>query len=231
MSSPLIHSLQQVPTVTLERVSLRYGQGEEILKDINLSLSRGSFSFLTGVSGAGKSSLLKILSLSMPPTKGLVSLFGDRTEMIDRPTRQLMKRRIGLVSQNFNLVNHLNVFENVALALKVGTKPPENYAQDVVELLRWVGLGDRISHSPQTLSGGEKQRVAIARAVIAKPDLLLADEPTGNVDPAMAKRLLRLFLEMNRTGTTVLIATHDINLTREIDASNFHLEQGELHPR
>ncbi len=199
---------------------MRYGEGPEVLHDIDLTLAQGDFAFLTGPSGAGKSSLLKLMYLREQASRGLISLFGQDTAVLPDANRALIRRRIGVVLQDFALIDHLSVFENVALPLRIHGVRRASYAEDVVEILRWVGLGDRLNSLPPTLSGGEKQRVAIARAVIAKPDLLIADEPTGNVDPEMGARLIRLFAEMNRIGTTVLIATHDLDL---IPASARHL--------
>jgi len=214
--------------ISLERLGIRYGRGSEILTDVNFDLERGSFSFLTGASGAGKSTLLKLIGLDMRPTRGLISLFGQATENMSARNIQVMKRKIGFIAQDAALIDHLNIFENVALPLRVSGQKRTSYFDDVRELLRWVGLGERLAHFPPTLSGGEKQRVALARAVITKPDLLLADEPTGNVDPAMGQRLLRLFLEMNRGGTTVLIATHDESLLAGIRADTYRLKGGAL---
>ena len=214
--------------VRFERVGLRYGRGPEILSDMNMRLRRGSFTFLTGPSGAGKSSLLKLCYLSLKPSRGLINMFENDISVMTRAEEQATKRRIGVVLQDFRLIDHLSVFENVALPLRVKCQPRESYTRDVVELLQWVGLGHRMDAMPPTLSGGEQQRAAIARAVIAKPDLLIADEPTGNVDPVIGRRLLRLFSEMNRMGTTVLIATHDIDLIREMHADILRIEDGKL---
>ena len=214
--------------VRFERVGLRYGRGPEILSDMNMRLRRGSFTFLTGPSGAGKSSLLKLCYLSLKPSRGLINMFENDISVMTRAEEQATKRRIGVVLQDFRLIDHLSVFENVALPLRVKGQPRESYTRDVVELLQWVGLGHRMDAMPPTLSGGEQQRAAIARAVIAKPDLLIADEPTGNVDPVIGRRLLRLFSEMNRMGTTVLIATHDIDLIREMHADILRIEDGKL---
>jgi len=216
--------------VRFERVGLRYGRGPEILSDVNMRLRRGSFTFLTGPSGAGKSSLLKLCYLNLKPSRGLINLFENDISVMSRPEEQATKRRIGVVLQDFRLIDHLSVFENVALPLRVKDETRESYNQDVVELLQWVGLGHRMDAMPPTLSGGEQQRAAIARAVIAKPDLLIADEPTGNVDPVIGRRLLRLFSEMNRMGTTVLIATHDIDLIREMQTDILRIEDGRLLP-
>lgn len=232
MSSP---SPQQVAApsphmdvVRFERVGLRYGRGPEILSDVNMRLRRGSFTFLTGPSGAGKSTLLKLCYLTLKQSRGLINLFENDISVMSRKEEQATKRKIGVVLQDFRLIDHLSVFENVALPLRVTGENRADYTQDVVELLQWVGLGHRMDAMPQTLSGGEQQRAAIARAVIAKPELLIADEPTGNVDPAIGRRLLRLFSEMNRMGTTVLIATHDVALIREMQADILRIEKGHL---
>ena len=214
--------------VSFRSVGLRYGRGPEVLSDVDLDLAPGSFTFLTGPSGAGKSSLINLIYLNRTPSRGLISLFGEPTATLEDDSRQTLKRRVGVVLQDFSLVDHLSVFENVALPLRVSGQARETYAQDVVELLGWVGLGHRLEAMPPTLSGGEKQRAAIARAVIAKPDLLVADEPTGNVDPDMAVRLLRLFVEMNRQGTTVLVATHDLHLLDEVAGAHLAISEGRV---
>jgi len=157
----------------------------------------------------------------------LISVFGQDTSQIDRKAIPALKRRMGIVLQDFDLVDHLNVFENIALPLRVAGRKRATYEADVLDLLKWVGLGDRANVLPQMLSGGEKQRAAIARAVIAKPDILIADEPTGNVDQDIARRLIRLFKEMNRLGTTVVIATHNTNLIPE-DATILALANGQI---
>lgn len=208
MSSPI----QKSPIVRFDRVAMRYGRGPEVLSEISFGLPEGSMSFLTGPSGAGKSSLLKLMYLKQRPSRGLITLFDVDTSLARAHHMPAFKRRVGLVLQDFALIDHLSVFENVALPLRVTGMKRSEYRDDVLELLDWVGLGHRMHVLPPTLSGGEKQRAAIARAVIAKPDLLLADEPTGNVDPEMGARLIRLFTEMNRLGTTIMIATHDVDL-------------------
>jgi cell division transport system ATP-binding protein len=214
--------------VRLENVGLRYGHGPEVLKDVSFALRQGEFRFLTGPSGAGKTSLLRLLFLSLAPTRGLMSLFGRDTASIRRKDLPPLRRRIGIVFQDFRLLDHMTVYENVALPLRVAGLREEHYRADVIELLKWVGLAEQAKAMPPVLSGGEKQRAAIARAVIAKPQLLLADEPTGNVDPALGGRLLRLFLELNRLGTTVLIATHDGELIRQAKMPVMTLAGGEL---
>ena len=221
--------MQPSPDVlSFSRVAMRYGRGQEVLRDINLSLPHSSMSFLTGASGAGKSSLLKLIYMQQRPSRGLITLFDRDTALIKGDLVPHYRRRIGLVLQDFALINHISLFENVALPLRVSGVKHKDYQADVAELLNWVGLGQRMHALPPTLSGGEKQRAAIARAVIAKPDLLLADEPTANVDPEMGARLIKLFGEMNRLGTTILIATHDLNLIPAGHA-RLHLENGVIH--
>lgn len=213
-------------TLDLQRIGLRYGRGPEVLSGVDLTLTPGSFTFLTGASGAGKSTLLKLSYLALKPSRGLIHLFGQDVSTLKPSKVQVLRRRIGVVLQDFRLIDHLSVWENIALPLRVAGLNRTDYRPDVDELINWVGLGHRMNALPPTLSGGEKQRCAIARAVINKPDLLIADEPTGNVDPDMGSRLLRLFAEMNRMGTTVLIATHDLGLVDEISARTIHLSDG-----
>jgi len=214
--------------IRFENVGLRYGKGPEILRDVCFSMEEGDFRFLSGPSGAGKSSLLKLLFLALKPTRGLINLFGRDLASLPRREVPDMRRRIGVVFQEFRLLDHLTTFENVALPLRVAGERVGRYRDNVMELLHWVGLADHASAYPPVLSGGEKQRVAIARAVIAKPQLLIADEPTGNVDPALALRLVKLFIDLNRFGTTVLIATHDTQLLAEAGAPVMTLRGGNL---
>ncbi len=215
--------------IRFENVGLRYGNGQEVLRDITFDLLPGSFHFLTGPSGAGKTSLLRLLFLSLRPTRGSAFMFGRNVTKFTPAQRAEMRRRIGIVFQDFLLLDHLTTWENVALPLRVRGGKVEDYAEDVTELLKWVGLGDRMRAYPSVLSGGEKQRAAIARAVIGRPEVLLADEPTGNVDPQMGRRLLRLFIELNRLGTSILIATHDYQLMSQYSAPRLQLENGRLH--
>jgi cell division transport system ATP-binding protein len=215
--------------VQFDNVGLRYGTDKEILADVSFTLYPGRFYFLTGASGAGKTSLLKLLYLAQRPSRGLIRLFG--TDAITLPRERLpgFRRRIGVVFQDFRLVSHLSTFDNVALPLRVAGVSEKDIARPVGEMLEWVGLGDRQHARPATLSGGEQQRVAIARAVIARPDMLVADEPTGNVDPEMALKLLRLFESLNRLGTTVVVATHDVQLIRKVPESLImRLDKGRL---
>jgi cell division transport system ATP-binding protein len=214
--------------IRFENVGLRYGVGPEILRDLSFEIEPRSFQFLTGPSGAGKTTLMRLIFLSMKPTRGLITLFDRDAASLTKTDLPAVRRRIGVVFQDFRLLDHLTTFENVALPLRVLNKEESSYRTDVVELLRWVGLGDRMHAFPPVLSGGEKQRAAIARALIGKPEILLADEPTGNVDPPLARRLMRLFVELNRLGTSVVIATHDINLMNQFNARRLVIEEGRL---
>ena len=219
---------ESAPVVRFDGVAMRYGRGPETLSDIAFSLEAGSFHFLTGPSGAGKSSLLKLIYLAHKPSRGRVELFGREVSMIGRRDMPLLRRRIGVVFQDVRLLEHLSVFDNAALPLRIAGKKPASYRNDVAELLAWVGLSERMHALPATLSGGEKQRLAIARAVVGRPYILLADEPTGNVDHAMALRILRLFVELNRLGATVLIATHDTDLMAHARRPVLRLDSGRL---
>jgi cell division transport system ATP-binding protein len=214
--------------IHFENVGLRYGMGPEILKDLTFDIPKKSFQFLTGPSGAGKTSLLRLLFMSLKPTRGLIRVFGREISAIPQMELPMLRRRIGIVFQDFRLLDHMTTYENVALPLRVRGKDEASYRTDVLELLKWVGLGDRVNVLPPVLSGGEKQRVAIARALIDQPEILLADEPTGNVDPPMARRILKLFQELNRFGTAVVIATHDLTLMDQIEARRMILTTGRL---
>lgn len=214
--------------IRFENVGLRYGVGPEVLRDLTFTVAPRSFQYLTGPSGAGKSSLLRLLFLSIRPSRGLISLFGRDAATLPAADLPALRRRIGVVFQDFRLLDHLTTYENVALPLRVTGRDEASYRADVVDLLNWVGLGDRLHAYPPVLSGGEKQRAAIARALIGHPELLLADEPTGNVDPQLGRRLLRLFIELNRLGTSVVIATHDTQLMGQFPARRLVLEDGRL---
>ncbi len=214
--------------VRLNGIGLRYVRGTDVLQDVTFHLRPGSFHFLTGPSGSGKTLLLRLLFMSNQPTRGAITLFGQDISRVTPARRAQLRRRIGIVFQDFRLLEHMTTWENVAMPLRVTGKKQSDYKEDVTDLLQWVGLGDRMHSSPSMLSGGEKQRAAIARAVINKPELLLADEPTGNVDPQMGRRLLRLFIELNRLGTSVLIATHDHQLMRQTKAPRLELHDGHV---
>ncbi len=206
---------------------LRYGNGPEILKRISLQFDPGSYHFLVGASGAGKSSLLRMMYLAQHPTSGRVALFGRDVAGLSRRETALLRRRIGVVFQDFRLLDHLTARENVALPLRISGRANDRSEKDVEELLAWVGLADHMDALPPTLSGGQKQRVAIARAVIGRPSLLLADEPTGNLDDRMAVRLLYLFEELNKIGTTVVIATHNESLVQRFRHPITRLRDGD----
>jgi len=215
-------------TVRLTGVGFGYADSPDVLRDVNLILPRGSFHFLTGPSGAGKSSLLRLLTLAERPTSGRIGLFGQDVTDLGRSAAPPLRRRMGVVFQDFRLLDHLDLFENAALPLRLAGRKRAEYAPDVEEMLRWVGLGGRMDAKPPSLSGGEKQRLAIARAVMTKPELIIADEPTGSVDKAMADKLLNLFQSLNRLGATVLIASHDEALAEQSGARRLRLDRGRL---
>ena len=215
--------------VHFDNVGLRYGTDSEVLSNLSFTLYPGSFYFLTGASGAGKTSLLKLLYLAQRPSRGMIRMFGSDAITLPRERLPLLRRRIGVVFQDFRLVPHLSAFDNVALPLRVAGAREKDLAKPVSDMLDWVGLTERTEARPATLSGGEQQRVAIARAVIARPDILVADEPTGNVDPEMAVKLLRLFEALNGLGTTVVVATHDVHLLKKMpDSLIMRLDKGRL---
>lgn len=215
--------------VQFENVGLRYGTGAETLSDVSFNLAAGAFYFLTGPSGAGKTSLLKLLYLAQRPSRGLIKLFGEDVVTLPRARMPGFRRRIGVVFQDFRLVPYLSAFDNVALPLRVAGVEEREITTPVNEMLEWVGLAARASARPATLSGGEQQRVAIARAVIGRPEILVADEPTGNVDPEMAGRLLYLFDALNKLGTTIVVATHDVHLLSRVStAEMMRLDRGRL---
>jgi cell division transport system ATP-binding protein len=215
--------------IHFEQVGMRYGAGPEILHDIDVVLAFGGFYFLTGPSGAGKSTLMRLMYLADRPTRGRAHLFGRDVATITRHEKPALRQRIGVVFQDFRLLDHLSALDNVALPLRVAGGDDPTVRSYAAELLRWVGLGQYLDARPSTLSGGQQQRVAIARAVINRPALLLADEPTGNVDDVIAFRLLHLFEELNRLGTTVMIATHNQALIDQFTYPVLHLEDGRLH--
>jgi cell division transport system ATP-binding protein len=215
--------------VRFDNVGLRYGTDKEVLSDLSFTLFPGTFYFLTGASGAGKTSLLRLLYLAQRPSRGMIRLFGTDVITMSRSRLPAFRRRLGVVFQDFRLVEHLSAFDNVALPLRVSGVREEELRKPVADMLEWVGLGDRAGARPETLSGGEQQRVAIARAVIGRPEMLVADEPTGNVDPEMALKLLRLFEALNRLGTTVVVATHDLHLLQKApDTLIMRLDGGRL---
>jgi cell division transport system ATP-binding protein len=218
--------------IRCEDIGLSYPSGgkpgPEILHDVGFSVPEGEFRWLLGPSGAGKSSLLKLLYLAVRPTRGRLVIMGQDIGGAARGTLPLLRRRIGVVFQDFRLLRHLSAFDNVALPLRLAGRPEGQLRADVSELLRWVGLTRKMDQRPDEMSGGEQQRVAIARAVIARPALLLADEPTGNLDDKQAERLMQLLHELNRLGTTVVVATHNEALLNRHPAAALVLDEGRL---
>ncbi|WP_288039164.1 cell division ATP-binding protein FtsE [Acidiphilium sp.] len=218
--------------IRFTHVGLRYGKSAGTasiaLENIDFEIPEGGFRWLTGPSGAGKTSLLKLTYLALHPSEGRIDLFGTPTARLDRRGTALLRRRIGVVYQDFRLLQHLTAFDNVALPLRLARRKEAQVRADVTELLRWVGLSGRLDHRPDEMSGGEQQRVAIARAVIAKPSLLVADEPTGNLDDDQAERLMHLIRSLNRLGTTVIVATHNLGLVARHPAPMIELQDGRM---
>lgn len=222
---------EKTPIIDLQSVSVGY-DGEDILSNVSLSLQPGSFSFVTGKSGAGKTTLLSMMYLIKKPHKGILQVFGNNINFSDRDSLAQMRQKIGVVFQDFRLLEHLTVFDNIALPLRVRGMAEKDIHKRVVELLKWIELKKSIYKPCHTLSGGEKQRVAIARAVINRPEILFADEPTGSVDSEIAEKLMRLFVELNKVGTTVVIATHNEQLTSSYNFQRIDLYNGsaKLYP-
>jgi len=214
--------------VRLDGVGLRYANSPEIFADLSLTLPARSLHFLTGPSGAGKTSLLSLLYLANLPSSGHVRLFGQDIAQASRTTRTLIRRSLGVVFQDFRLLDHLSAFDNVALPLRVTGAREDTVRENVSELLRWVGLDGLFDAPPAVLSGGQKQRVAIARAVVTRPKLILADEPTGNVDDAIGERLMQLFVELHKLGACVIVATHNERLVERFAFPRLHLDRGAL---
>jgi cell division transport system ATP-binding protein len=212
----------------LQQVGMRYGSGDEVLRDVDLTLPSGSLHFLVGPSGAGKTSLLRLMSLSHPASRGTITLFGRDVSRLDRAALAAVRRRVGVVFQDFRLLDHLTAFDNVALPLRIAGASEEQISGHVSEMLGWLGLSDLIEVRPPQLSMGQRQLVAVARAVITRPALLLADEPTSNVDLGRARRLMRLFTSLNGMGTAVLLATHSRDLLRRHAVPILRMEAGRL---
>lgn len=200
--------------IEFQEVGFGYAPGDQVLKGITLTLAEGSFHVLTGASGAGKSTLLKLCHLALRPRSGRLRLLGQDVAGLSRSAVSGLRRRIGMVDQDCQFLDHLDLSQNLALPRILRGDRPESYAEDLADLITWVGLTGREAARPPELSSGERQRAALARAVIASPEVILADEPTGNVDARMGQHLLSLMVELNRLGKTVLIATHDLGLIR-----------------
>ena len=217
--------------ISFEEAGLRYGTQPEVFSGVNFTLTQGSFYYLSGPSGAGKTSLINLLSLNERPTRGFIRMFNQVIEHRDRNSLVGVRRKIGIVFQDFRLLNHLNVFDNVALPLRIKRTQEKHIQKNVKELLDWVGLGDKMHYYPLTLSGGEQQRISIARAIVSQPHLLLADEPTGNLDPEISEKLMKLFEQLHRMGTTIVMATHNERIIQDHPHPILNLDNGILTER
>ena len=206
-----------------------YGRGLYALRDLTLTVGRGEFVFLTGASGAGKSTLLRLLLLQERPTEGVAIVNGRNLARLSTREVQAYRRSVGFVFQDFKLIPSKTVFENVSFALRVLGTPIDQQRRRTYQVLKWVGLQHRLNAYPQELSGGEQQRVAIARALVNEPQLVLADEPTGNLDPDLSLEIMNVFRDINASGTSVLVATHDRELIKWVGRRTIHLEHGRLH--
>jgi cell division transport system ATP-binding protein len=205
-----------------------YGRGMYALRGLDLQIGKGEFAFLTGPSGAGKSTLLRLLLLQERPSDGAVIVGGRDLSSLARDQVQAYRRTVGFVFQDFKLIPAKTVFENVSFVLRVLGQPVEQQRRRTYQVLKWVGLQHRLQALPQELSGGEQQRVAIARALVNEPHIVLADEPTGNLDPDLSLEIMNLFREINAGGTTVVVATHDRELIRQVGRRVIHLENGRI---
>ena len=221
--------MSQQEIVRFEKVSLSYSEGKNVFHDISFSLAKGSFHYLMGPSGTGKSTLIKLIYLGVRKYRGVIRVFGRDLVNVRGDDIAAYRRQIGIVFQDFRLLDHLCVLDNIALPLRLKGESWTEAREKGIELLNWIGLKGLANASPQNLSGGQKQRLAIGRAVINSPSLLIADEPTGNVDDENAVKLLYLFTELNKRGATVIFATHNRDLTLEFPQPTLYLEQGELH--
>jgi cell division transport system ATP-binding protein len=212
----------------LEHVALRYGKGPEVLRNVNLTLQQGEFVFVTGPSGAGKTSLLRMLALLHMPSAGRLTMFGEDVAQLRRDRLAAVRRRIGMVFQDVRLIDHLSAFDNVALPLRINGGQGEQIGSVVSEMLTWLGLAEVVHARPSALSMGQRQLVSVARAVITRPNLLLADEPTSNMDGRLARRLMHLFTQLCKLGTTVVLSTHSEDLVERYPHSILRLVEGRL---
>lgn len=232
---PFPESLQANPPETgdndvlrLEKIGLRYGGNHEIISNLSLSLPRGSFHYLYGITGSGKSSLLKLMAANLPPSRGVMTLFGRDVRRFTRQNLSAIRQKIGIVFQNFRLIEHLTAFDNIALPLRLEKNPETDIRAQVMELLAWMGLGDIHDKLPGTLSAGAQQRLAMARAIINRPSLVLADEPTSHVDDRITHRLIRMLEELNNLGTTIVVATNNAGLIQRFPHPCFWLQPNGL---
>jgi cell division transport system ATP-binding protein len=214
--------------IRLDKVSMRYGRGPDVLHEIDLTLRRGEFLFMMGPSGAGKTSLFRLLGLLHLPSAGRITMFDKDVARMNRQELTAQRRRIGMVFQDFRLLDHLSAFDNIALPLRINGGQDAQIGGFVSEMLGWLGMAEVIEAKPPTLSMGQRQLVAVARAVVTRPNLLLCDEPTSNIDSKLARRLMHLFTQLSKLGTTVVIATHNDDLVERYGHPVLHMAKGRL---
>jgi cell division transport system ATP-binding protein len=214
--------------IKFDYVGLRYGFGPEVLSDISFELAPGSFHFLTGPSGSGKTSLMRLMYLAHLPSRGKVKIFDEDVMQMSRGRRMEVRQKVGTVFQDFRLLPHLSAYDNVALPLRISGYKEHKIRSNVEELMDWVGLSEHMKALPNTLSGGQQQRIAVARAVVARPSLILADEPTGNLDDKIGQRIFKLFEQLNKMGTTIVIATHNVTMMQEFAHPVMVLDHGAM---
>lgn len=214
--------------VACEQVSMAYSDDVKVLHDLDLEVAAGEFLILTGPNGAGKTSLLKLLSLAHDPIDGRLSILEQETGSLGRENRAALRRQIGVVFQEFRLLAHLSAFDNVALPLRLAGADESLIDGHVAEMLKWLGLGEHIAKKPEQLSVGQQQLVAVARAVVARPRLLLADEPTSNLDERRIKKLMYLFIELQKMGTAIVLATHNHEVADQYGLTTLHMDRGRI---
>ena len=214
--------------IETQSLSKTYGRGMYAIQNLSLTVDKGEFVFLTGPSGAGKSTLLRLLLLEEQPSEGEIIVNGRNLSHLTRDETQAYRRTVGFVFQDFKLIPTKTIFENVSFVGRVLGQPIEQQRRQTYQVLKWVGLQHRLNALPLELSGGEQQRVAIARALVNEPHIVLADEPTGNLDPDLSLEIMNLFRDMNARGTTVLVATHDRELIKWVGRRVIHLDQGQV---
>lgn len=221
----MIYSMEDKTAISFANVAAAYDDGQDVLTDVSFNISAGAFYFLSGASGAGKTTLLRLVYQLHKPSRGQIKIFGNITNEMSRDDIARMRHKMAIVFQEYSLLSHLTVFDNIALPLRVRGVSEGKIKKLVAKVLEWVGLAKYADANPLSLSGGQQQRVSVARAIIVQPSILLADEPTGNLDDENASRLMDLFIQMNKMfGTTIILATHNKKLMDTYKFPVIHVE-------